>query len=130
MKQVERKSVRGGEDADSRNGSEEAVGEVIERVKRDPELTEHEQRLLGYYTTPSLIELLVSFVCTPFEPTRGNIRWCLWASAQPSHPIDSIQSIVSPCSPTHKHSAVVSPKGTGLPEPYYADLRRHGKRWP
>ena len=86
MKRVERKSVRGGEDANGRNGREEAEGEVIERVERDPELTKHEQRLLGRYATPSILEPLISFVCIPFEPTRGNIRWHLRASAHPSTP--------------------------------------------
>ena len=38
---------KGGEkDADGRGGREEAVGEVIERVRRDPGLDEHERRLL------------------------------------------------------------------------------------
>ena len=36
----------GEKDADGRGGGEEAVGEVTPRVRRDPELDEHERRLL------------------------------------------------------------------------------------
>ena len=49
----EGKTGKGGEeDADGRKGREEAMDEVIERVKRDPELDEHEQRLLGCIVDP------------------------------------------------------------------------------
>lgn len=46
---------KGGEEgtnADSRKGREEEVDEVIERVKQDPDLDEHEQRLLGCIVDP------------------------------------------------------------------------------
>lgn len=42
----------GEEDTDGRKGRGEEVDEVIERVKRDPDLDEHEQRLLGCIVDP------------------------------------------------------------------------------
>ena len=46
--------VRKGDEEDTDGGEvrEEAVDEMIERVKRDPELDEHEQRLLGCIVGP------------------------------------------------------------------------------
>ena len=41
-----------GANVNSRKGREEEVDEVIERVKRDPDLDEHEQRLLGCIVDP------------------------------------------------------------------------------
>jgi hypothetical protein len=41
-----------GTNADSRKGREEEVDEVIERVKQDTDLDEHEQRLLGCIVDP------------------------------------------------------------------------------
>ena len=41
-----------GANVDGRKGREEEVDEVIERVKQDPDLDEHEQRLLGCIVDP------------------------------------------------------------------------------
>ena len=58
---------------------------VIARVRRDPELHEREQRLLGRYISP-IPYPLTSFVRIPFESARRNIKWYLRASVNPSTP--------------------------------------------
>ena len=46
------KESEGGANADGGRGREEEVDEVIEKVKQDPDLDEHEQRLLGCIVDP------------------------------------------------------------------------------
>ena len=62
-----RKIGEGGKkDIDGRKGREEAADEVIERVKRDSELDEHEQRPLDCIVDPrKSILLSVDFHCSP-----------------------------------------------------------------
>ena len=56
---------------DGRNRQEEAVGGVIERAKQDPELSEHEWRLLGCHTspTPYLLTSLLPYLSNPLVGT-------------------------------------------------------------
>ncbi|KAF9780481.1 AAA-domain-containing protein [Thelephora terrestris] len=66
-----------GASADGRNGKEEELDEVIEKLKQDPDLDEHEQRLLGCIVDPRTL-----------TSTFGQVHL-------PPHTIDSVRSIVS-----------------------------------
>lgn len=112
-------SKGGGGYADGRKVMEVVVDEAIE--KRDPELDEREQRLLGCIVDPIPCPL-TCIVSLPFESSRRNIRQHLRASAPP-HTIDSIRSIVSlPSTP-----GTVSSNGTGSLDVYCLDLQGRGK---
>ena len=47
------------------------MDEVIERVKRDPELDKHEQRLVGYIVDPRKFVSRISVFAYPLNPLTG-----------------------------------------------------------
>ena len=71
---------RGEEDVDGKKGREEAVGEVIERVRRNSDLDDLGQRLLRCMVDPRKFHPL-PVRCIPVEPSRRNIKQHLLASA-------------------------------------------------
>ena len=92
----EGKTGKGGEeDADGRKGREEAMDEVIERVKRDPELDEHEQRLLGCIVDPREFIRRFSSFAHLLNSLAGTLISTFGQVHLPPHTIDSIRSIVS-----------------------------------
>ena len=90
----------GGEEGASANGGkgkEEELDEVIEKVKQDPDLDEHEQRLLGCIVDPRKpVSLRVTHQLIRFDsPSTGTLTSNFEQVHLPPHTIDSVRSIVS-----------------------------------
>ena len=95
----------GKEHVDGRGGREEAVNEVIERVRLDPELGEHEWMSLWCTIDPRKSNPL-SVDCLSFEPSHRDIKRYLWESAPP--PVDRLFYQLFPCrSSTCSHSSSI-----------------------